>query len=203
MAMTARRTTTAIQAVVFPETMRGCTTDTDCAGRRTVTLQWNPVLRSGSLPIQLQGGLDHCGHLRPIGRLDCTESQCNPLTGSCALQAVNEGLNCSDGDACTLVSSVRVGLAMEAVPSVINNPCTDDACVAGECTYTNNTTSCDDGSRTVADTCQNGLCVGTGVDCKDGDVCTSTVCDPISGCAYGSLTGPVCDDGNACTTGSL
>ncbi|MCK5186631.1 MAG: hypothetical protein KAR43_05800, partial [Deltaproteobacteria bacterium] len=55
-----------------------------------------------------------------------------------------------------------------------SNPCTDDACVASVCEYTNNAASCDDGNAcTTADTCAAGSCVGGAApNCNDGNVCT-------------------------------
>jgi hypothetical protein len=54
---------------------------------------------------------------------------------------------------------------------------------------------------TLADHCSAGSCVGTAVDCGDGDVCTSDSCDPATGaCAHVNSTN-ACDDGSACTTG--
>jgi len=45
------------------------------------------------------------------------------------------------------------------------NVCTDDHCVGGSCSYTNNSAPCDDGdSCTANDTCQSGRCVGRGPD---------------------------------------
>ncbi len=43
-----------------------------------------------------------------------------------------------------------------------DNPCTDDACVQGECQNTNNTADCDDLSAcTAQDKCEDGACVGS------------------------------------------
>ena len=79
------------------------------------------------------------------------------------------------------------------------NVCTDDACVAGSCTHTNNTNSCDDGSAcTTNDTCSGGVCVGGNPpDCNDGDVCTNDFCNPGTGlCEHSPF---ICNDNNVCT----
>ena len=81
-----------------------------------------------------------------------------------------------------------------------SNPCTDDACVASVCEYTNNAASCDDGNAcTTSDTCSAGVCVGGAPpNCNDGNVCTDDSCNPASGCVNANNTA-VCDDGLYCT----
>ncbi len=87
-----------------------------------------------------------------------------------------------------------------------NNPCLDDVCVSGVCTYSYTTNTCNDNNLcTVDDVCSNGLCSGTQKNCDDSDVCTADSCDPatgdcvhtnIQGCCYTSAD---CDDNNLCT----
>ena len=81
-----------------------------------------------------------------------------------------------------------------------SNPCTDDACVASVCEYTNNTAACDDGNAcTTADTCAAGACVGGAApNCDDANVCTDDSCNPASGCVNANNTA-ACDDGLYCT----
>ena len=66
--------------------------------------------------------------------------------------------------------------------------CTDDACDAGACVYTNNTAPCDDSNAcTQTDECQAGVCTGTDpVVCTASDQCHDPgTCDRTTG---------VCDD---------
>jgi hypothetical protein len=82
-----------------------------------------------------------------------------------------------------------------------SNVCTDDSCVAGTCSYANNTAPCDDSDAcTTSDTCSGGICVGgSPLNCDDADVCTDDSCNPATGCVYANNTAP-CDDSDACTT---
>jgi hypothetical protein len=63
-----------------------------------------------------------------------------------------------------------------------SNACTDNACVAGECVFTNN-----DGNQCSVGgfpgTCNAGTCEGlcTGVTCPDPGECVTAVCDPANG----------------------
>ena len=91
-----------------------------------------------------------------------------------------------------------------------NNACTDNACVAGECIFTNDdTNTCSVGGfpgNCNAGTCE-GLC--TGVTCPDAGECVTNVCDPAdgscnpqndginTGCDFGPGPG-VCDGAGAC-----
>ena len=81
------------------------------------------------------------------------------------------------------------------------NPCTADTCSpAGSCVHTNGgTAACDDANAcTTADTCANGVCAGTAVNCNDGNVCTTDSCNPSTGCAHVNNTA-MCNDGSLCT----
>ena len=83
------------------------------------------------------------------------------------------------------------------------NPCTNDSCVGGVCSHTNNTSSCNDGNAcTSGDKCAGGSCQGTDISgtCDDGNPCTNDGCNSASGCTHANNTAS-CDDGDACTTG--
>lgn len=92
-----------------------------------------------------------------------------------------------------------------------NDPCTDDTCKAGKCTFAAITGyTCDDGKAcTEGDVCHQGTCIGSIKNCSDGDACTSDGCNPTTGkCASTVISGcepndPClamdCDDGNPCT----
>jgi MYXO-CTERM domain-containing protein len=79
------------------------------------------------------------------------------------------------------------------------DPCTDQVCNAGLCTYPFNAAPCDDGEVcTENDVCNAGLCQGSLVSCDDGNACTTDFCDFGVGCAI-LLNNDPCDDGDACT----
>jgi MYXO-CTERM domain-containing protein len=79
------------------------------------------------------------------------------------------------------------------------NPCTNQVCNAGLCTYPFNVATCDDGEVcTENDVCSLGVCQGALVDCADGNPCTTNFCDFGVGCAVIDNSDP-CDDGNVCT----
>jgi len=86
------------------------------------------------------------------------------------------------------------------------NLCTDDVCSGGNCTYSNNSKSCDDGDPcTINDTCSGGNCSGTPKDCDDGNTCTDDAC--VNGVCQHTWNNDLCpcesdsdcDDGNPCT----
>ncbi|MEZ4461526.1 MAG: hypothetical protein R3E66_17760 [bacterium] len=66
-------------------------------------------------------------------------------------------------------------------------------------------TPCDDSDVCTFNTaCSAGACVGTDVDCSDGNECTTDSCDPIQGCSSVAVDdGTACDDASACTTSDL
>ncbi len=84
------------------------------------------------------------------------------------------------------------------------NICTDDACVNGQCQYTNNSVPCDDGNAcSTNDHCQDGVCAGdTTMDCDDDNVCTTDTCDDTQGCVHINNSA-ACEDGDLCTVGDI
>ncbi len=81
------------------------------------------------------------------------------------------------------------------------NDCTDDSCDPElGCKHEPlSGTECLDGSAcTLADHCEEGECVGTLINCQDGNICTDDNCDPTGGCVYG-FNNAACDDGDPCT----
>ena len=61
--------------------------------------------------------------------------------------------------------------------------------------------ACDDGNAcTTNDQCNEGVSVGTPINCGPGTGCSSVSCDPLYGCVNTNIpNGSVCDDGDACT----
>ncbi len=108
-------------------------------------------------------------------------------------------------------TGVRAGVVQTCVSASEcedGNPCTDHACVAGNCEVTNNAVACNDANPcTSTDGCVDGVCTGTPVincciadcDCEDGnsctlDTCVSNFCQQIT-----LANGAICFDGDLCT----
>ncbi len=108
----------------------------------------------------------------------CLAAQCDPGTGLCLDVPDAEGAACDDGDACTTATTCVSGVCSGiTILCDDDNPCTDDACVAGAgCEHTNNaaTQPCYDGP---ADTEGVGACVTGTRTCADGVLgdCTGQV----------------------------
>ncbi len=155
----------------------------------------------------------------------CTDDSCDPAQGCVALAnaatcddgevctaqdhcqngkcAGGAPADCDDQDVCTIdACAPKVGCSHTSIADLCtdDNPCTDQSCdkVKG-CIFPFNTQPCDDKSAcTAADTCSQGLCVGSAIPFDDGNLCTDDSCDP----AIGPLHLPNtlgCDDGNVCT----
>ena len=143
----------------------------------------------------------------------CTDQSC--IGGRCFYFTntlpCDDGLFCTQTDTCGGGGCVGSGdpcpgqLCNESVDQCVNcltdgdcddaDPCTDDTCTAGDCTYTYNSASCDDGIFcTLIDTCGAGACVGTG------DTCPGQMCDETNQACVECFTDVDCDDGNDCTS---
>jgi hypothetical protein len=61
----------------------------------------------------------------------------------------------------------------------------------------------DEDDCTTNDACKNGACVGTPLNCDDGNSCTEDECAPVVGCIHQPLSGVSCDDRNACTSNDV
>lgn len=132
----------------------------------------------------------------------CTDDRCNATIGCYYVANSNP---CDDGNACTLddrcVNKQCVGQVMIVCDD--GNPCTQDFCDPQKgCLHIPVSGQCDDlNACTENDKCEDGKCVGgSPVDCNDDNLCTTDICDPISGCLH-LPNNLACDDGNACTVG--
>jgi len=135
----------------------------------------------------------------------CQAAVCDPETGGCAVEDVNEGFACDDGDACTVGEKCVAGACTDGLvfPCDDGNACTVDTCDPLDgCEYLVVDGACDDGDPcTVGDNCSDGACVsGPPLDCEDGNPCTEDSCAPGVGCVHAIMPGN-CDDGDACTVG--
>ncbi len=146
----------------------------------------------------------------------CNQGVCNPVTGACTAQPVNEGGACDDASLCTTGDACVAGVC---TGTAVDCSGLDDACNAGVCNPAtglcqtqpaNESDPCDDNDVcTSADECNAGLCIGSPIpgcqlcasaaECDDGNPCTDDTC-PSGSCVFTANTTP-CDDGDACTTG--
>ena len=108
---------------------------------------------------------------------DCTVPECDPSTGLCVDEPVEDGVTCDDGDACT----------------------GQDTCTKGECAGV--PVLCDDTDACTVDSCNadSGECVHVGVECADENECTTDSCDALAGCVFVPVE---CDDAGFCTDDS-
>jgi hypothetical protein len=102
---------------------------------------------------------------------DCHDAGvCDPTTGSCSNPAAPDKTACNDGNACTQSDSCQAGSCVGANP--VSCAAADQCHVAGVCDPTTGTcsnpaaadnTTCNDGDAcTLTDTCQAGVCTGSG-----------------------------------------
>jgi len=132
----------------------------------------------------------------------CTDDSCDPAIG-CVFTPnysfCDDGNPCTSGDLCDEFGAC-VG---EPIPCSDDNDCTSDYCFLGTCRHDNkvNGIDCDDGDVcTTGGKCNFGSCVPSGdLDCNDNNPCTVDLCDPVEGCYTEVLS---CDDGNPCTDDS-
>ena len=84
-----------------------------------------------------------------------------------------------------------------AAESMGLGPCVE--CVNGQIVTTSGNPCDDFNACTTGDVCNQGTCVGTPINCDDGNPCTNDYCDPELGCQYSPSSGTPCNDGNPCT----
>ncbi|MEE9211896.1 MAG: hypothetical protein V3U29_04500, partial [Phycisphaeraceae bacterium] len=92
------------------------------------------------------------------GELDdqCNVGVCNPDSGECEQQPINEGEPCDDDNACT----------------------TEDTCSKGKCVG-GPPLDCDDGDPCTIDSCDPELgCLSTPIECPEGEICVDGECVP-------------------------
>ncbi len=162
----------------------------------------------------------------------CNEGVCN--AGVCEALPINEGGACDDLELCTVGETCSEGICSGGTPNPCDdgiactidscdanecvhtpddgscddgNDCTDDVCTAGVgCEFNNDdTNACDDGdSCTENDSCAEGACGGTAVDCSGlNDECNVGQCNGVTGlCEPQPVNeGGGCNDGLFCTVG--
>ena len=124
--------------------------------------------------------------------------------GSCVPADVPDKTPCDDDNQCTDADQCMAGQCEgeEIDCDDDGNPCTQAACEpetgCGQVPLTG--IECDDGDDcNVEDLCLAGECQGQPMFCDDGNDCTLDECLVPDGCANEPLTGPGCNDGDACT----
>jgi peptidoglycan/xylan/chitin deacetylase (PgdA/CDA1 family) len=150
------------------------------------------------------GGVEHYFNHAPCsdGKPDTLLDTCNDGTciGVPKLCPPNEWVN-TGGWWCILCDATGTQWANDGVDVDDVEDCTEDICdpkagvihtpVEGECW--------DADECTENDTCSNGKCAGTPIDCFDDNVCSQDGCDPATGqCTYQAVAGK-CNDGLAAT----
>jgi len=142
------------------------------------------------------------------GACDVAES-CNGSTAVCPGDGfAPSGTTCTDGSACTTGDACNAGACVSGGPTACGdgNACTTDACSpATGCTNTaitgccTSAADCGDGTACTNDVCNlaTNTCANTPVSCLPPDSCTTSTCDPDTGCTNVPVVCP--DDGNACT----
>ncbi|MBT9560600.1 MAG: hypothetical protein IV100_31540, partial [Myxococcales bacterium] len=138
----------------------------------------------------------------------CTlNATCAPATGLCVSEFKVDGVDCSDGAACTTndvcSGGLCTGVPVDCGPASqceLSRACdpTSGTCKA---VLRADDDTCSDGSAcTTADRCTGGVCLAgtTPLPCDDENPCTTDTCDSAAGCVHTPNALP-CDDGNACT----
>lgn len=134
----------------------------------------------------------------------CQNSTCNRLTGKCELIPVM-GESCDDGNLCTVEDQCVNGICTGINIICNESPCSAGVCnpLNGQCVVSENGTPCDDSDAcTFGDLCNgSGECIGTQVNCTDGNSCTDDVCVDSFGepSCFHRDNDNVCDDGTLCT----
>jgi hypothetical protein len=142
---------------------------------------------------------------------DCNVGLCDvEVQGGCYASPRQDGTECEDGNGCSVGDSCKAGLCESGSPRDCSS--LDDACHVGICNgdlgecqadLRENGSECsDDNPCTTFDTCTNGECRGTPLDCSSfTSECFAGTCNAETGECEAVPTTGACDDGDACTTG--
>lgn len=159
------------------------------------------------------------GQPMDCGSTTCRTAWCSEELDKCAFSNVEDGLGCTDNNACTLADACLAGECVGepkdcSLPKDAN-PCLAGWCdsesipVAGECVElpVEDGTSCDDQLYcTVDDFCANGICVGDQRSCPAADCMEAACSEETDQCISQpdpALAGVACDDGNECTKSTV
>jgi hypothetical protein len=172
----------------------GIQTDSPCDADGSVCTE-NDACKSG---ICVPGKTKTCSDNKP-----CTLDACDKVKG-CTYTA-EDGKACDDDDPCTVADACAKGACASGAAKKCagTGPCIIGQCdpTDGKCAYKKLTAACnDDNACTEKDTCDVGFCVGSAVDCNDGNPCTADTCGKTNGCVHTPNNAP-CNDGSNCTAG--
>jgi hypothetical protein len=143
----------------------------------------------------------------------CTAGECvGTALAACGCSVDADCADFEDGDLCNGTLFCDGGTCRVKAGSVVTCDTTDDGpCVTNQCQPSTGTCAPSPHADGVAcqsdDACFNdgacvaGACVGTAVNCDDGNPCTTDSCDAVLGCVREIKEGN-CDDGNSCTASS-
>ena len=140
------------------------------------------------------------GHGICVGKRVCTDDGLSPC------DAVEPAVDVCNGEDDDCDGSVDEPLEVGGdyvSPCDDGNDCTEDICngVDGCEQVALSQAECKDGNPcTVADHCEEGVCIGSLVDCDDGNPCTDDACNETGGCIFTHNMAD-CDDGDPCTLG--
>ena len=163
-----------------------CGSDPDCASHEDGDLCNGTLICSGHACVVDPATVVDC----PTNLdTDCRRNTCNPGSGNCNLEPINEGLACNDGEFCTLTDRCRDG-ACEGT----GTPCAAGPCATGcdedrdECRAVASGTVC----RPAAGPCDGEeTCDGSSTDCPaDAFRPSSYTCRTTAG---------TCDTAESCT----
>ena len=154
-------------------------------------------------------GGDLCEGVTCDDQNECTNDACDPASGECVSESVEDGTSCAGGDGvCESGECVPADLC-EGVDCDDDNECTVDLCDPedGECSNepVDDGASCNSG----AGMCVNGACMDVDlcadVECDDtGNECTDATCNPDNGnCETSNVADgtPCNDDTGTCSAG--
>lgn len=131
-------------------------------------------------------GQDRCGEAREVDCGTCEQGE------ACGEQSANVcGCPCEIDDVCYPIDSPNP-----------NNACQSCQPDVDATAWSNRVGPCDDGALcTLQDSCEEGVCVGTPIQCPDAGQCLESVCSADNGLCESvpADEGGTCDDANLCT----
>ncbi len=144
----------------------------------------------------------------------CSPNVCDPATGVCFPEPVDDGKVCNDENPCTVKDVCSAGVCLGVA---LNCPDDDDVCTVavcdpgpGKCVQApaDSGVPCDDEKHcTVDDACDGlGQCAGAPKDCPVPDqLCVEATCDPKDGTCgvIVSANGTPCADDDPCAIGDI
>jgi hypothetical protein len=146
-----------------------------------------------------------CDASQAIKKCGCkSDADCKPYEDG---DLCNGTLLCSQGF-CVIDPKTQVWF--DAAKGLVCDPAGDNGCQVNTCTAQSGKcapklavvgTACSDGNAcTAGDQCQDGVCVGTQVDCDDKNPCTNDSCDTKAGCSHTPNSADCDDKDDLCTS---